>query len=135
MLLFFISPLGFAFANYFVQIQISAKDTAFPRLTALSYWLYLLGGVLLPSGLHPPGGALSGRWTLHAPLNEAHYLPQAGEDAEIARIKMLGISLNVSTVNFVVTVALKGARGMSLHLFLEPVFRRSGDESWRQHDI
>ena len=114
MLLFFISPLGFAFANYFVPIQIGAKDMAFPRLNALSYWLYLFGGVLLLSGLLLPGGALSGGWTLYAPLNEAHYLPQAGEDAGIAGITMLGISLIVSTVNFVVTVALKRARGMRL---------------------
>ena len=114
MILFFISPMGFAFANYFVPIQIGAKDMAFPRLNALSYWMYLFGGILLLSGFLLPGGALSGGWTLYAPLNEVHYLPQAGEDAGIAGITMLGISLIVSTVNFAVTIALKRAKGMSL---------------------
>ena len=114
MILFFISPLGFAFANYFVPIQIGAKDMAFPRLNALSYWLYLFGGILLLSGFLLPGGALSGGWTLYAPLNEAHYLPQAGEDAGIAGITMLGVSLIVSTVNFAATIALKRAKGMKL---------------------
>src|SRR3954447_14501981 len=50
MLLLFATPLVFGFANYLVPLQIGAPDVSFPRLNALSYWLYLFGGLLVLSG-------------------------------------------------------------------------------------
>ncbi len=50
MVLFFVSPLSFGFANYVVPLQIGAKDMAFPRLNALSFWTFLFGGLVAASG-------------------------------------------------------------------------------------
>jgi len=47
MVFWFLSPFAFGFANYVVPLQIGADDLAFPRLNALSYWMYLFSGVLL----------------------------------------------------------------------------------------
>src|SRR5713226_946684 len=54
MILWFLSPLGIAFANYFVPLQIGAKDLAFPRVNALRYWMYLFGGILAALGFFLP---------------------------------------------------------------------------------
>jgi len=78
MVLWFLSPLAFALANYIVPLQIGANDLAFPRLNALSYWLYLFGGVLAAIGFFTPGGAIDTGWTVYAPLNTAKYSPQVG---------------------------------------------------------
>ena len=55
MLLFFATPLFFAFGNLIMPLQIGAPDVAFPRLNALSYWLFLFGGTIALSGLPHPG--------------------------------------------------------------------------------
>lgn len=114
MALFVLSPLGFAFANYVIPLQIGAKDMSFPRLNALSYWFFFLGGLLLLSGIFLPGGAISSGWTLYAPLNETPYLPQPGMDAGILGILMLAISVILGTVNIFTTVARQRAKGFKL---------------------
>jgi len=69
MVFWFLSPFGFGFANYFVPLQIGADDLAFPRLNALSYWMYLFSGVLLGISffqggtLRAPGGRCTPRST------------------------------------------------------------------------
>src|SRR4051812_23067041 len=57
MMLLFATPIVFAFANYVVPLQIGAPDVAFPRLNALAYWLYLLGGLIVIGGGFAPGCA------------------------------------------------------------------------------
>src|SRR5439155_222022 len=69
MLLWVLTPLGAAFANYFVPIQIGARDMAFPRLNALSYWVYLASGLLALSSFFAGGGTADWGWTTYAPLN------------------------------------------------------------------
>ena len=68
MVFWFLSPFAFGFANYVVPLQIGADDLAFPRLNALSYWMYLLSGVLLGASFFQEG-TLSTGWTIYAPLN------------------------------------------------------------------
>ncbi|MEM3851876.1 MAG: cbb3-type cytochrome c oxidase subunit I [Methanomassiliicoccales archaeon] len=111
MVFFFISAFAFAFANYFVPIQIGAKDMAFPRLNALSYWLYLFSVVLFLSGFAFPGGNIAGGWYIYQPLNSIQYSPQIGENAAILGLIMLCFSVIVSTVNFAATITLKRAKG------------------------
>ncbi|MCL4346450.1 MAG: cbb3-type cytochrome c oxidase subunit I [Candidatus Thermoplasmatota archaeon] len=111
MVFWFISAFAFAFANYVVPIQIGAKDMAFPRLNALSYWLYLFSGILFLSGFLMPGGTIAGGWTIYQPLNTLKYSPQLGEDAAILGLIMLCVSVIVSTVNFAVTITMKRAKG------------------------
>jgi cytochrome c oxidase subunit 1 len=57
MLLLFATPLAFAFANLVLPLQIGSPDVAFPRLNALSYWLFLFGGLIVVGGLLTPDGA------------------------------------------------------------------------------
>ena len=57
-----------AFGNYFVPLQIGADEMAFPRLNALSYWLYLAGGLVMVASFFVTGGAANSGWTSYAPL-------------------------------------------------------------------
>src|SRR5262249_56854017 len=68
MLLLFATPIVFAFANYIVPLQVGAPDVAFPRLNALAYWLYLLGGGLVVAGFLTPNRAPDFRRTPSQPL-------------------------------------------------------------------
>src|SRR6266576_328497 len=68
MLLFFATPMVFAFANLVLPLQIGSPDVAFPRLNALSYWLYLFGATAAVSGFLTPGGAADVGWTFYTPL-------------------------------------------------------------------
>ena len=71
MLLFFATPLFFAFANLVMPLQIGAPDVAFPRLNAFSYWLFLFGSLIVLSGFLTPGGAADFGWFAYTPLSDA----------------------------------------------------------------
>ena len=67
--------LGF-FANFFIPLQIGARDVAFPRLNALSYWVFLAGAVFLHLGLlQSLGGMPDAGWFGYANLTERMYSP------------------------------------------------------------
>ena len=68
MIFWFLSPIAIGLANYFVPLQIGAKDLAFPRLNAMSYWLYLVAGVLALLSFFVPGGTANAGWTPYQPL-------------------------------------------------------------------
>ncbi|HEX2180324.1 MAG TPA: cbb3-type cytochrome c oxidase subunit I, partial [Actinomycetota bacterium] len=75
MIFLVVMPLGTAFMNYLVPLQIGARDVAFPRLNALSYWIYLLGGLFIYSSW-VLGGAPDGGWFGYAPLTTGEgFLP------------------------------------------------------------
>src|SRR5678816_1120062 len=57
-----------AFGNYLIPLMVGAPDMAFPRLNALSYWLYLVAGLIMMAGFFLPGGAASSGWTSYPPL-------------------------------------------------------------------
>ena len=114
MLLWVLTPFGAAFANYFVPIQVGARDMAFPRLNALSYWVYLASGLLALSSLFAPGGGADWGWTTYAPLNTVEFSPAIGGSLMgLALMLLMGSSI-VSTVNFLVTIFRLRAPGMSL---------------------
>jgi cytochrome c oxidase subunit I+III len=113
MILWFLSPLGVALANYFVPIQIGAKDLAFPRLNATSYWLYLTSGLLLISTVFLPGGAPDTGWTLYAPLSTSQFSPQPGTTLAILALAMLAASVTMSSVNFITTIVKNRTKGMT----------------------
>ncbi len=112
MVLWAISPLSFALANYLVPLQIGAKDLAFPRLNALSYWLYLFSGLLAAITFFLPGGAPDVGWTYYAPLSTERFSPQPGVTLAGLALVMLIMSVTVSTINFIVTVAIMRAPGL-----------------------
>src|SRR5256885_1847154 len=97
MLLWVITPLGAAFANYFVPIQIGARDMAFPRLNALSYWVYLASGMLALSSYFAGGGTADWGWTTYAPLNTVELSPAAGGSlVGLALLALMAASLRSS---------------------------------------
>ena len=63
-------PILAGFGNFLVPLMIGARDVAFPRLNALSYWLFLFGGVVLFASFFASGGAANTGWTIYAPLSE-----------------------------------------------------------------
>ncbi|WP_266079935.1 cbb3-type cytochrome c oxidase subunit I [Haladaptatus caseinilyticus] len=113
MIFWFLSPFAFGFANYVVPLQIGAKDLAFPRLNALSYWLYLFSGILLGVSFFQ-GGSLAGGWTMYAPLNLPVYTPNIGASTGILALMLFVASVTVSSVNFLTTMHRMRAEGMTL---------------------
>jgi cytochrome c oxidase subunit I+III len=119
MILWFLSPFAFGFANYLVPLQIGAKDLAFPRLNAMSYWLYLVSGIAMLSSFFFDSAPDVG-WTLYSPLTSTRYTPFIGLNLAAAGIVLLVVSVTLSTVNFLVTILKLRAPGMKLkHM---PVF-------------
>jgi cytochrome c oxidase subunit I+III len=113
MVFWFLSPFAFGFANYIVPLQIGAKDLAFPRLNALSYWFYLFSGILLGISFFQ-GSAFAGGWTMYAPLSVPTYMPSIGATATILALLLFVISVTVSSVNFLTTMHRMRAEGMTL---------------------
>ncbi|WP_101298302.1 cbb3-type cytochrome c oxidase subunit I [Halegenticoccus soli] len=112
MVFWFLSPFAFGFANYVVPLQIGAKDLAFPRLNALSYWLYLFSGVLFGVSFFQ-GQSLAGGWTMYAPLNLPTYMPNVGATTAILALVLFVASVTVSSVNFLTTMHRMRAEGLT----------------------
>ncbi|MFC6752181.1 cbb3-type cytochrome c oxidase subunit I [Halorubrum tibetense] len=113
MVFWFLSPFAFAFANYFVPLQIGADDLAFPRLNALSYWMYLFSGVLLGISFFQ-GGTLDAGWTMYAPLNVPMYTPSIGSTGAVLALFMFVVGVTASTVNFLTSIHHSRAEGMGI---------------------
>src|SRR5687768_9453983 len=103
MLLFFATPLFFAFGNLIMPIQIGSPDVAFPRLNAFSYWLFLFGSLIAGSGFFTPGGAADFGWYAYAPLSTAVHSPGAGPNLWIAGLAVSGLGTILGAVNFATT--------------------------------
>ena len=114
-----IMPLAAAFANYLLPLQIGARDVAFPRLNALSFWIFLAGGLFLnTSWLF--GDAPSGGWFAYAPNTGVTFSPGHGMDFYALGLQITGIASLLSAMNLIVTVLNMRAPGMTL--FKMPVF-------------
>jgi cytochrome c oxidase subunit 1 len=111
MIFLFVVPMMAGLANYFLPLMIGARDMAFPRLNALSYWLLLAGGIVFYGSLfwNPPEAG----WTSYVPLSGINYSPGGGQDAWIYLIHLTGLSSLVGAINFYATIANMRARGMS----------------------
>jgi cytochrome c oxidase subunit 1 len=105
-------PILAGFGNYLVPLMVGARDMAFPRLNALSYWFYVLGGVVMFLSFFSAGGAAQAGWTSYVPLSTLHE-PGNGQDYWILAIHILSISSFVGAINFIVTVHNMRAPGMS----------------------
>jgi cytochrome c oxidase subunit 1 len=105
-------PVAAGFGNFLVPLMIGARDMAFPRLNALSYWLFLLGGIVLYLSFFAKGGAAATGWTAYVPLSTLH-APGNGQDLWILSLHILTIASFVGAVNFVVTIHNMRTAGMS----------------------
>src|SRR6201986_1763193 len=111
MIFLFVVPVMAGFGNYFVPLMIGARDMAFPRLNALSFWLLLFGGIVFYATLFwkPPDAG----WWSYPPLSESLYSPSGGQDAWIFLIHITGISSLVGAINFYATIVNMRAPGMT----------------------
>ncbi len=114
-----IMPLAIGFANYFVPLQIGARDLAFPRLNAFGYWVYLVGGVFLYTSFLL-GGAPDVGWFAYAPLTSLSNNPGLGTDFYMIGLFVGGIGTLATAMNLIVTIINMRAPGM--RIMRMPVF-------------
>jgi cytochrome c oxidase subunit I len=110
MVFLFVVPVWAGFGNYFVPLMIGARDMAFPKLNALSYWFFLAGGIVFYASLFwsPPEMG----WTAYTPLSTDAYSAAGGVDAWIFLVHLTGISSIIGAINFYATIANMRAPGM-----------------------
>src|SRR5918999_3618573 len=100
MIFLVVMPLGVALMNFLIPLMIGARDVAFPRLNAFSYWVFLLGGIFIYSSFFL-GGAPDGGWFGYAPLSRD--LPGNGMTFYSLGLQVLGVASIAGAVNFIVT--------------------------------
>ncbi|HTS72863.1 MAG TPA: cytochrome c oxidase subunit I [Gaiellaceae bacterium] len=113
MIFLVIVPILAGFGNYLVPLMIGARDMAFPRLNALSYWLFLLGGVILYTSWFAAGGAPRAGWTGYVTLSESGYTPGHGMDLWILSLHVLTLASLAGAINFLVTIHNLRTAGMT----------------------
>jgi len=115
MIFLFVVPMGLgAFGNYLVPLLVGARDLAFPRLNALSYWIFLASGVFVYAGL-AIGQAPDQGWFSYVPLAEREYSPSYGVDFYALGLIFAGMSTTATAINLVTTIFKLRAPGMSLN--------------------
>ena len=96
-----VMPMGVGFFNWLTPLMIGARDVAFPRLNALSYWIFLSGGLLLTFSFVvnevPAGG-----WFAYAPLSGSEFQPNRGMDFYVSGLLVLGVSSVAGALNFAI---------------------------------
>jgi len=140
MIFLFVMPMAAAFFNYLLPLMLGARDVAFPRMNAVSFWIFLFGGVFLyssiifgtspaPLGGNLPGGALdagplgsipNGGWFVYAPNSGTQFSPGTSIDYAAIGLQILGVASLISAVNFIVTIFNLRAKGM--RMLRMPVF-------------
>ncbi len=114
-----VMPMSAAFFNYLIPLQIGARDVAFPRVNALSYWVFLFGAIFINASFlfnaFPDGG-----WFGYANLTSAKYSPGPSIDFWLIGLIILGNASMMSGFNFITTILNLRAPGMTL--FRMPIF-------------
>lgn len=113
MVFLFVMPMAAAFANYFLPLQVGARDVAFPRINALGFWLFLFGGIFLNTSWFL-GGAADGGWFMYSPNSSPLYSPSNGIDFWVLGLQITGIASLIGAINLIVTIINMRAPGMSL---------------------
>jgi cytochrome c oxidase subunit 1 len=113
MIFLVIMPVGAAFFNYLIPLMVGARDVAFPRLNALSYWVFLAGGIMLNSSFlfgQPPDVG----WFAYANLTSKAFSPNHAVDFYVFALQILGLSSMMAGFNFIVTILNMRAPGMTM---------------------
>jgi len=127
MIFLVVMPVLIGLANYLVPLMIGARDMAFPRLNALSFWLLPCGGFLLHYSLLA-GGAPAVGWFSYAPLSETPYASTPGVDYWTLALLILGIGSVAASINLIATILTLRAPGLTMQrlpLFVWMVFVNS----------
>src|SRR6201988_5025260 len=120
MIFFFAMPLLFGIGNYLVPLMIGARDMAFPRLNAFSFWLSAFGGLLLyfsflgGSGLYAAGTAPDVGWWAYAPLTSRAFSPGSSTDYWTIAVLVSGFGSIGTAINLIATILCMRCPGMSL---------------------
>jgi len=114
MIFLYASPILSGFSNYLWPLLLGSRDMAFPRLNALSYWVYLAAGLFLYAGFITGNGPNDG-WFNYVPYAERDYNPGFNQDFYALGMVLLGISTTVGAANFIVTAFRTRAPGMSIN--------------------
>jgi cytochrome c oxidase subunit I len=120
MIFFFAMPLVFGFANYLVPLMIGARDMAFPRLNAFSFWLTAFGGLLLyfsflgANGLYGAGNAPDVGWWAYAPLTALPFSPGHSTDYWTLSLLISGFGSIGTAINIMATITCMRCPGMTL---------------------
>jgi len=120
MIFFVVMPLVFGFANYLIPLMIGARDMAFPRLNAFSFWLTAFGGLLLyfsllgANGLYGAGNAPDVGWFAYAPLTSQTFSPGHSTDFWILGLLVSGFGSIGTAINIMATVLCMRCPGMTL---------------------
>ena len=114
MIFLYASPILSGFSNYLFPLLLGSRDMAFPRLNALSYWIYLAAGIFLYTGFLTGNGPNDG-WFNYVPFAEREYNPGLNQDFYSLGMVLLGISTTVGAANFIVTTFRMRAPGMSIN--------------------
>ncbi len=109
-----VMPMSVAFFNLVIPLQIGARDVAFPRLNALSYWAFLFGGLLLNGGFISGIGSPNTGWFAYANLTEKPFTVGQGMEFYSLGLLVLGVSSLAGAFNFIVTIVNMRAPGLSL---------------------
>ncbi|MFT3851724.1 MAG: cytochrome c oxidase subunit I [Ilumatobacteraceae bacterium] len=113
MIFLFVMPMVSGLANYFVPLQIGARDVAFPRINAFGYWVFLFGGIFLNTSWFL-GGAADGGWFMYQPNANPIFSPSHGVDFWALGLQIVGIASLTGAVNLIVTILNMRAPGMKL---------------------
>ena len=108
-----VMPLSAMFFNYFIPLHIGARDVAFPRLNAFSYWVFLLGGLFINFSFLLNAAPNAG-WFGYANLTERTYSPGLNTDFWVLGLQILGIASMAAAINFFVTIVNLRAPGMKM---------------------
>ena len=110
MIFLVVVPVWAGFANYLVPLMIGARDVAFPRLNAWSYWMFLFGGLALYASVFfsPPEAG----WFSYVPLSSKEYSPSNGQEAWIYMVHLTGLASILGAINFIATIHNMRAPGM-----------------------
>jgi len=120
MIFFVVMPLVFGLANYLVPLMIGARDMAFPRLNAFSFWMTAFGGILLyfsfigANGLYGAGNAPDVGWFAYAPLTSKTFSPGHSTDYWTLGVLVSGIGTIGTAINIIVTILCMRCPGMKL---------------------
>ncbi len=113
MIFFVAMPFMFGILNFIVPLQIGARDVAYPFLNSLSFWLTVVGAILINASLVVGEFAATG-WLAYPPLSELQYSPGVGVDYYIWALQIAGAGTLLSGINFLVTILKMRAPGMTL---------------------
>ncbi|MGJ7913151.1 cytochrome aa3 quinol oxidase subunit I [Neobacillus sp. LXY-1] len=113
MIMFMAMPFIFAFMNFVVPLQIGARDVAFPRLNALSFWLFFFGAMLFNISF-VIGGSPDAGWTSYFPLAGNEFSPHVGTNYYMIAVQISGIGSLMTGINMLTTIFKMRAPGMTL---------------------